>query len=49
MIIEKAKQVLKIESEAIRSLIDRIDNNFVKTVNLLDKCKGRVVITGIGK
>jgi len=49
MIIEKAKQVLKIESEAIRSLIDRIDDRFVKTVNLLDKCKGRVVITGIGK
>ncbi len=49
MIIEKAKQVLKIESEAIRSLIDRIDDSFVKTVNLLDKCKGRVVITGIGK
>ncbi len=49
MVIEKAKQVLKIESEAIHALIDRIDDNFVKTVDLLDKCKGRVVITGVGK
>lgn len=49
MVIEKAKQVLKIEGEAILSLIDRIDDNFVKAVDLLDKCKGRVVITGIGK
>lgn len=49
MIIEKAKQVLKIESESIQALINRIDDTFVKTVELLDKCKGRVVITGIGK
>ncbi len=49
MVIEKAKQVLKIESEAIQALINRIDDTFVKTVELLDKCKGRVVITGIGK
>ena len=49
MIIEKAKQVLKIESESIQALINRIDDTFVKAVNLLDKCKGRVVITGIGK
>lgn len=49
MVIEKARQVLKIEGEAILSLIDRIDDNFVKAVDLLDKCKGRVVITGIGK
>ena len=49
MVIEKAKQVLKIESEAIQALIDRIDDTFVKTVDLLDKCKGRVVIPGIGK
>lgn len=49
MVIEKARQVLKIEGEAILSLIDRIDDNFVKAIDLLDKCKGRVVITGIGK
>ncbi len=49
MVIEKAKQVLKIESEAIQALIDRIDNKFVKTVDLLDKCEGRIVITGVGK
>lgn len=49
MVIEKAKQVLRIESEAIKALIDRIDENFVKVVELLDQCKGRVVITGVGK
>ena len=49
MVIEKAKEVLKIESDAIKALIARIDDRFVKTVDLLDKCKGRVVITGVGK
>jgi len=44
-----AKRVLRIESEAIASLIDRLDERFDKAVELLFECKGRVVVTGIGK
>lgn len=49
MSIKRAKEVLKIESEAIRNLIQRIDNKFVKAVNLLYDCKGKVIVTGMGK
>jgi arabinose-5-phosphate isomerase len=49
MIIRRAKEVLKIESEAINSLIKRIDKTFEKAVDLIYACKGRVVVTGMGK
>lgn len=48
-ILEEAKRVLQIEAESIFSLIDKIDTNFLKAVELLYKCKGRIVITGMGK
>lgn len=47
--IERAKEVLKIEANSILRLIDKIDNNFSKAVELIYKSKGRVIITGIGK
>ncbi len=47
--IESAKRVLRIESEAIASLADRLDARFEKAVELLFACKGRVVVTGLGK
>lgn len=49
MTIERAKKVLRIEAEAIQSLIDRIDKRFETAVNLILGCKGRVVVTGMGK
>ncbi|MFH1655371.1 MAG: KpsF/GutQ family sugar-phosphate isomerase [Candidatus Omnitrophota bacterium] len=49
MTIARAKEVLKIESDAIRSLISRIDKKFKKAVDLIYNCKGRVVVTGMGK
>jgi len=48
-VLEEAKKVLKIEAEAIFSLRDKIDTNFLEALKLLYKCKGRVVITGMGK
>lgn len=48
-LLEEAKKVLKIEAEAIFSLIDKVDTNFIEAVKLLYECKGRVVITGMGK
>ena len=44
-----AKDVLLLESEAIKNLIDRLDHNFQKAIDLIFTCKGRVVVTGIGK
>lgn len=47
--LEIARQVLRTESDAIRALIDRLDHNFVSAVELLATCKGRVILTGMGK
>jgi len=47
--IEQAKRVLKIESEAILNLIPRLDRRFSEAVQILFECRGRVVLTGMGK
>lgn len=47
--LETAKRVLRIEAEAIGGLLDRLDANFERAVDLLFQCKGRVVVTGLGK
>lgn len=47
--IEFAKEVLFLEAEAIKNLISRLDHYFQKAVDLIFTCKGRVVVTGIGK
>lgn len=49
MIIERAKQVLSIESEAIQRLVDRINEDFVRGVELILACEGKVIVTGVGK
>lgn len=47
--IQKAKEVIRKESEAIIALQDRIDESFVKVVNSIYHSKGRVIISGMGK
>ena len=47
--MEGAKRVFEVEAEAIRGLIDRLDARFDKAVELLYRCKGRAVVTGLGK
>ncbi len=49
MSINNAKKVLKIERDAINSLIKKIDKNFGHAINILYNSKGRVIITGMGK
>lgn len=46
---EKAQEVLAIEGEAIARVSSRLDDNFERAVQLLLDCKGRVVVTGVGK
>ncbi|SDF72370.1 KpsF/GutQ family sugar-phosphate isomerase [Sporolituus thermophilus] len=49
MIIDQARQVLEAEAEAIRSLIPRINGEFTEAVKMILACKGRVIVTGMGK
>ena len=44
-----AREVIEIESTAVAALADRVDGAFASAVGLLLRCKGRVVVTGIGK
>ena len=48
-IIERAADVLRAESDGILSIIDRLDDNFVRAVQLMKECAGKVVVTGLGK
>lgn len=47
--IESAKRAIEIERDSITLLIDRIDEQFSKACQILLDCKGRVVVTGMGK
>jgi arabinose-5-phosphate isomerase len=47
--IEKGKEVVRIEAQAVRSLEDKIGKEFAGAVDLIENISGRVVITGMGK
>lgn len=47
--IEQAKRVLDIEARAIEALKERLDGQFMQAVQLILNCKGRLVVTGMGK
>jgi arabinose-5-phosphate isomerase len=49
MSLDTARRVLKIEAQAIQDVVTRLDATFEKAVDLLFACKGRVVLTGMGK
>jgi arabinose-5-phosphate isomerase len=44
-----ARKVLQTEAAAILALVDRLDGTFERAVALLLECRGRVIVTGIGK
>ncbi|HTY46026.1 MAG TPA: KpsF/GutQ family sugar-phosphate isomerase [Patescibacteria group bacterium] len=48
-IVKRARQVLDIEAEAVRSLKPRLDRHFLRAVELMLKTKGRIVVSGMGK
>jgi arabinose-5-phosphate isomerase len=48
-IIQTGREVLEIEAKALASLVPRLDDHFVKAVDLLSKTKSRVIVTGMGK
>lgn len=47
--IEQAREVLRIEAESITSLIDKVGDEFRRAVDVISSCRGRVIVTGLGK
>jgi arabinose-5-phosphate isomerase len=47
--LDMAKRVLRIEAQAVTDLVARLDDSFARAVALILACKGRVVVSGIGK
>jgi arabinose-5-phosphate isomerase len=48
-VIDLARQVLETEAQAILGLVPQLGPAFTQAVDLLQKCLGRVVVTGMGK
>jgi arabinose-5-phosphate isomerase len=49
MSLDTARRVLRIEAQAINDVLARLDASFERAVELLFACKGRVVLSGMGK
>ncbi len=47
--LERARRVLEIERRALAALGDRLDWRFVRALEILLACHGRVIVTGVGK
>ncbi len=48
-ILQQAQQTLGIERQALAAVEERLDDKFVRAVNLLLNTEGQVVVTGVGK
>lgn len=48
-IITRAQETLKLEADSILQLIPRLDHHFEKAVQAIIDCKGKIILTGIGK
>ncbi|MFA6091815.1 MAG: KpsF/GutQ family sugar-phosphate isomerase [Elusimicrobiota bacterium] len=48
-ILGHIREVLDMEARAIHTVKDRTDRSYVRAVRLLSACKGKVLVTGIGK
>lgn len=48
-LLAMADRVLRLEAESITALRGRLDGRFVEAVELLRRCRGRVIVTGMGK
>lgn len=49
MVLEKAREVIRKEAQAIAGLEKKINKEFERAVETILKCKGRVIVTGMGK
>jgi len=47
--IELAREVLNIEAAAVQALSTRLDENFLRAIDVILCCKGRIIVSGMGK
>jgi arabinose-5-phosphate isomerase len=47
--LELGRRVLEIEAQAVAALVGRIDETFVQAIDMILQCRGRVIVSGIGK
>lgn len=48
-VLEQARRVVRIEARAVESLLDRLNGSFVRAVDMILACRGRVIVSGVGK
>ena len=44
-----AREVINIEAAAVQALTQRVDDNFLRALNIILSCEGRVIVSGMGK
>ena len=49
MSLKRAKEVIEIEAQALYDVAQRLNKTFLKAVEVMAQCRGRVVVTGMGK
>ena len=47
--LDLAREVLKVEAAAVQALASRLDDNFLHALDVILSCKGRVIVSGMGK
>lgn len=48
-LIQTATEVITLEAQAVNGLLSKVDEDFVRACHIIAACKGRVVVTGMGK
>jgi arabinose-5-phosphate isomerase len=48
-LLAEGRRVLEEEADVVRALASRLDQDFVRAVEILDRAEGRVIVTGVGK
>lgn len=48
-LIERAREVVRIEAAAVAALETRLDDSFARAVDVLAACRGKVIVSGVGK
>lgn len=47
--VERGRRVLRVEADAVRAIAERLGDPFARAVDLLAACRGRIVVSGLGK
>ena len=47
--LDRSREVLRIEARAVNRLADAVNGEFLRALKLIDKVRGRVLLTGVGK